>query len=451
MKRAIRIHRVDFIAIVALVIGAIAVTGYIFLHQPSFTLFKDYYVVNVPFSTASAVTAGQGQTVNIAGVPVGQVGGVSVKNGHAVVQMNLYKQYAPIYRNATVLLRPRTPLKDMYLALDPGTPSAGKVPNGGSLSVGATLPDVDFGDFLSSLDADTRNYLLLLLAGGAQAFQNNPEGGAAPTPSTVADLRGIFKRFAPLNRDTSTFTTLLAARQRDIRESIHGLNEVTNAIGGVDRQLASLIESSNTNFQAISSQDAQLEQALSLFPPTLRQAVSTNGKLVGFARASGLANSRLLPFAHFLAPALVASRSLFRDTTPVLRNQVRPFAVAVQPVARILRPAAIELSRATPPLTRSFRVLNTLFNTLTYKSPGAQSYLFWGSWLSHNADELARLQDGHGPTLQGVFMGTCSQLQLLEQTLVLAVPSISNLLALLNAPNWEKLPGANPSAGTCSS
>ncbi|HZU61174.1 MAG TPA: hypothetical protein VE983_09420, partial [Solirubrobacteraceae bacterium] len=311
---------------------------------------------------------------------------------------------------------------------------------------------VDFSQILSSLDADTRNYLLLLLSGGAQAFQNRfPNGTGTPTPSTVADLRGIFKRFAPLNRDTRTFATLLATRQRDIRESIHNLNAVTNAIGGVSRQLASLIQSSNTNFQAISSQDVQLEQALSLFPSTLRQAIDTNGKLVSFAQASGSANQRLLPFAHALAPALVASRALFKDTTPVLRNQVRPFVVAVQPVARILKPAAIQLARAAPPLTRSFRVLNTLFNTLAYKSPGSsQSYLFWGSWLSHNADELSRLQDAHGPTLQGVFMGTCPELQLLEVTLTASVPSISNLLALLNAPNWATLPGANPKLGTCS-
>jgi ABC-type transporter Mla subunit MlaD len=65
----------------------------------------------------------------------------------------------------------------------------------------------------------------------------------------VADLRGIFKRFAPLNRDTKEFATLLAARQRDIRGSIHNLNQVTNALGSVNRQLASLIESSNTNFR----------------------------------------------------------------------------------------------------------------------------------------------------------------------------------------------------------
>ncbi len=65
--------------------------------------------------------------MTIAGVQVGQVGAVSLENGRAVVTMNIYRKYAPIYRDATVLLRPRTPLKDMYLALDPGT-RAGRRP-----------------------------------------------------------------------------------------------------------------------------------------------------------------------------------------------------------------------------------------------------------------------------------------------------------------------------------
>ena len=115
--------------------------------------------------------------------------------------------------------------------------------------------------------------------------------------------------------------------------------------------------------------------------------------------------------------------------------------MAVQPVARILAPAAASLSKATPPLTHSFHVLNTLFNTLAYQPGGnQQSYLFWGSWLAHNADELTRMQDAHGPTLQGVFMGTCSELQLLESGLVFTYPSIGALLALLNAPDYSKLP-----------
>jgi phospholipid/cholesterol/gamma-HCH transport system substrate-binding protein len=442
VKRAIRIHSKDFAAIVALFLGAIAVTTFIFLHQPSFTFLKSYYVVRADFSSASAVTAGQGQTVDIAGVQVGDVGGVSLQDGHAVVTMDIFKKYAPIYRNATVLLRPRTPLKDMYLELDPGTPSAGKVPNGGVLGTGATNPDVNFADILQSLDTDTRDYLLLLLSGGAQAFGTISPTNPAPNPAVVAQLRGIFKRFAPLNRDTATFTKLLATRTRDIRGSIHGLQAVTTSLGHVETELTSLIDSSNTNFAAISSQSQHLEQALSLFPSTLHQSAVTFHKLRAFAVASGNAARADLPFAQALPGALEASRPLFRDTTPVLRNQIRPFAVAVQPVAQALRPAAVKLAASTPPLTHALGVLNTLFNALAYQPKGSeQGYLFWGSWLSHIADTLATHQDAQGAALNGMFMGTCVELQFYENTLIFASPALGPILALLNPPNYSKLPG----------
>jgi phospholipid/cholesterol/gamma-HCH transport system substrate-binding protein len=282
VKRAIIIHRKDFAAIIALLLGAIAVGGYILLHQPAFTLFKSYYTVKAQFSTGAAVTSGQGQTVDIAGVEVGQIGGISLQDGHAVVTMNIYKKYAPIYNNATVLLRPRTPLQDMYLALDPGTKSAGAVPPGGMLGVASTQPDINTDQILDSLDADTRNYLLLLLAGGAQLFQNPNDPSAGLSEDAVDSLRGTFKRFAPLNRDTRTLTSLLSQRSYEISHAINGLQKVTRAVGGVDGQLTSLIKSSNTNFQAISSQDAALESGLSLLPGTLQETSTTLTKVTAF-------------------------------------------------------------------------------------------------------------------------------------------------------------------------
>ena len=85
MKRAINVHRADFIAIAALIVLAIVVIGYILEHQPAFTFGQSYYSVRAEFATSAAVTPGQGQAVTIAGVQVGQVGGVELQNGRAVV------------------------------------------------------------------------------------------------------------------------------------------------------------------------------------------------------------------------------------------------------------------------------------------------------------------------------------------------------------------------------
>jgi phospholipid/cholesterol/gamma-HCH transport system substrate-binding protein len=440
VKRAIKTHRRDFAAIAALALAAVGVAAYILAHQPAFNLFKSYYTVQARFQNAAAVTAGQGQTVDIAGVQVGEVGGVKVVDGRAIVTMNIYKKYAPIYKNATVLLRPRTPLKDMYLALDPGSKGAGEVPNGGMLGTDSTQPTVDTDQILASLDADTRNYLLLLLDGGAQLFRDAGNGGPAPSAAAVSDLRGTFKRFAPLNRDTQTLTSLLSQRAVNIRHAINGLQQVTRALGGVDGQLTSLINSSDTNFQAISSQDVALENGLQLLPGTLQQANQTLGKVQSFSNASATALHGLLPFAHALAPALEAARPLFRDTTSVIRDQLRPFAVGVQPVAKILRPASAKLANSTPKLVSAVGVLNALFNTLAYQPRGGkQSYLFWGSWLSHIADSLTTTQDAHGPVVRGVFMATCASLNLFEVALTQSDPALGPLVDLLNAPDWTKL------------
>jgi phospholipid/cholesterol/gamma-HCH transport system substrate-binding protein len=447
MRRAIRVHRRDFVAIVGLVVLAGAIAAYILLHQPAFTFNQSYYTVRAPFANASAVTEGQGQAVTIAGVQVGQVGGVKLVNGRAVVTMNIFRRYAPIYRDATVLLRPRTPLKDMYLALDPGTKRAGAIPDGGMLGADATAPTVDLDQILASLDADTRSYLLLLLGGGAQAFRDPTSGaavvpgpGAAPSQAAVSSLSATFKRFAPLDRDTKKFATLLAARNANLRTAIHNLQRVATALGGVDGQLASLIVASNQNFSAISSQDANLEAGLTLLPGALNQTNTTLGKVQAFSARLGPALGKLVTFAHALGPALKASRPLFHDTTPVIKNQLRPFSTAVQPVARALRPAATQLSKATPPLTRSISVLNTLFNTLAYQPKGSeQGYLFWGSWLAHIASTLTSVQDAHGASVRGIFMATCPQLNLLETTIRAGSPSIGPLLDLLNAPDWSQI------------
>jgi phospholipid/cholesterol/gamma-HCH transport system substrate-binding protein len=449
VKRAIREHRIDFAAIAALIIAAIAVSTYILEHQPSFVFGQSYYTVKAEFATAAAVTAGQGQAVTIAGVQVGQVGGVTLRNGRAVVTMNIYKQYAPIYRNATVLLRPRTPLKDMYLSLDPGSRSAGRVPAGATLGTANTQPDVDVSEILSSLDSDARNYLVLLLAGGAQAFHDPGASQTAPSADAVADLRGTLKRFEPLDRDTRTFASLLATRRRNIRSAIHNLNVVANSLGGVEGQLASLISASDTNFSAIAANDTQLESTLSLFPATLRQTTQTLGKVRSFSLASTTTLHQLQPFARNLGPALAASRPLFRDTTPVIASQLRPFSVAVQPLARTLAPAATKLKATIPNLSSSIGVLNGLFNELAYQpGSGQQSYLFWGSWLAHIADSLTNAQDANGSVLQGIFMGTCDQLNFFENQLQPNNQPLGVILDLLNPPAVAQLPGVTPLAGT---
>ena len=140
---------------------------------------------------------------------------LSSRAAHAVVTMNIYKQYAPIYNDATVLLRPRTPLKDMYLSLDPGHQAAGAVPNGGTLprrehaARRRRRPDPRP---RSTPTRATTCCCCWPAAPRRSTIRARQARRRAPPPSPVC--AGTFKRFAPLNRDTQTFTKLLASASR---------------------------------------------------------------------------------------------------------------------------------------------------------------------------------------------------------------------------------------------
>ena len=52
----------------------------------------DFYEVKAELQTAQAVVPGQGQTVNIAGVKVGEIGKVELEDGRAVVEMKIKRE-----------------------------------------------------------------------------------------------------------------------------------------------------------------------------------------------------------------------------------------------------------------------------------------------------------------------------------------------------------------------
>jgi phospholipid/cholesterol/gamma-HCH transport system substrate-binding protein len=451
VKRAIGKHLRDFVALFLIAIVAIGVASYI-LSQVRFNppgwvpvIGSDFYKLKVELETAQAVVPGQGQTINIAGVKVGDVDTVRLKNGRAVVSVNMDKKYAPVYRNASVLLRPKTGLKDMYLALDPGTKAAGALPSGGTVTAANTLPDVNPDEVLAALDADTRTYLQILLSAGGEAFTDAP--GVDQTAS--ASLRETFKRFEPTNKYIADITGLLAQRRQHIRRVVHNFRLITEQLAGTDGTLGRFVESANANFQAFANQDASLRAALGLLPGTLTTTRDTLRKADGLAKKLGPTSQALRPTARALGPALRDVRPFLRDTTPVIRDQLRPFTKIARPTVRDLRPAARDLAEASPRLVRVFKVVNDLLNTFAYNPPGKEEgFLFWQSWLNHAGATVFATQDAHGPIRRGLVLVSCDGLGVLDQ-IASANPQLKVLIDLLATPRRSDIcPKQTPSSGT---
>jgi phospholipid/cholesterol/gamma-HCH transport system substrate-binding protein len=84
-------------------------------------------------------------------------------------------------------------------------------------------------------------------------------------------------------------------------------------------------------------------------------------------------------------------------STPIIRNQIRPFVVAARPTVRNLRPAAVHLAAATPNLGTTFKIFNHFLNMLGYSPAAPQhGYLWWLAWLDHNARSVFSNQDANG-------------------------------------------------------
>ena len=252
VKRAINRYGKEFAAIVGLAIVGIAVTAYI-LPQMRFTLpgwvpgiGTDFTEYKVQLATAQSVTPGQGQTVQIAGVDVGEMTKVDLVGGRAVVTVKVDPDH-PLYRDATANLRPKTGLNDMVLQVDPGTKQAGKAPEGFTIPVDRTETPVQLEELWAALDADTRASLQMLLGAGAEAFRDN----GRQTSNTL-------RRIEPLGRDTARLTRpaqRALARTSSARCTTSGC--WPRRSGEKDDDLASFVDSNNAVFRSFARQDAR--------------------------------------------------------------------------------------------------------------------------------------------------------------------------------------------------
>jgi phospholipid/cholesterol/gamma-HCH transport system substrate-binding protein len=426
---AIKKHWIDFVAIIGLVLisGAVAVfiLGKQRLSLPAWVPFvgKDFFVIKAELSTAQAVTPGQGQTVNIAGVQVGEISKVELKDGKAVITMRMQPKYKRVYRDASVLMRPKTGLKDMVAELTPGTPQAGRLPENGTIPVSETLPDVNLDEILASLDADTRDYLTILVGSGAEGLRGN---GRA--------LARAIRRFEPSALYGRRVFGALATRKHNIKRVIHNLSLLMDELGAKDDQLAQFVENSNAVFASLASQDANLRATLTELPSALDETQRGLGKAKLLADELGPTLQALRPGARALGPTLRSVRPFVKQTTPVIHSEIRPFVRASRPTVQVLRPTLKDLATATPDLTRTFKVVNYLLNELAYNPKGPEEgYLFWVSWANHLGNQIFTTQDAHGPIRRGLFITTCQDLTVLNQVSQ-ANPLLGTLTDLLALP-----------------
>ncbi len=110
-----------------------------------------------------------------------------------MLRFRIDEKYGKVHPDATVLLRPKTALKDMVAELDPGR--RGKLLHSGdTLPISSTNPDVNFDEILAGLDGDTRAALVALLQGRAQRSVAKADVSSPPRSSASSRSRAIPRR-----------------------------------------------------------------------------------------------------------------------------------------------------------------------------------------------------------------------------------------------------------------
>jgi phospholipid/cholesterol/gamma-HCH transport system substrate-binding protein len=365
--------------------------------------------LKVELSDAQAVLPGQGQTVRVAGVKIGDIGQVELEDGKAVVEMRIEPEYEDLVKkDATALLRTKTGLKDMFLEVDPGRGEP--MEEGDVIPSQNTAPDIDPDEVLAALDADTRDYLKLLISGAGKGLKGHG-----------TDLRETFRRFEPLHRDLARVTQAIARRRENLKRLVHNYGLLTKELADNDADVTRLVRASNTVLEAFASEDANLSAAVSKLPGALGATETALVKADRLGQRLGPTLESLRPAFRNLDEANEEVLPLAREGEPIVRKELRPFARIAGPYFEDLGVAGRDLAKAGPDLTTTFEKLNRLFNMGAYNPDGRETisdlcgatpattavctpeernrqegYLYWLAWTAQNTVSLFNTGDAHG-------------------------------------------------------
>jgi phospholipid/cholesterol/gamma-HCH transport system substrate-binding protein len=444
LGRQARGHRKDTIAIFVLAIAGIVMMLGIFTQQkaslPSWLplVGEEFEHISAEFSTAQAVTPGQGQAVDVAGIQIGKVTSVDLENGHAVVGMDIEPKYMKLlHPDASFLLRPKTNLNDMIVEIEPGH-EKGKVEDGDEFTLAQTEPNTNLDAFLNILDADTRQYLQLLVAGGAQGL-----GGRG------RQFGNALRRFQPFVHYTAKLNKAVAARHVEIARVIHDFNLLTTELGRRDADVKRFVTESNQALGNFASQQESVQAALQEFPSALQAARSGLASSNRFSQVAYPTLIKLIPQAQALTPAFKATERLFSQTTEPIRTQIRPFTREIRPVLTHGAEAAEPFEKTVRNFGNSLGGFNSFLNELSYKPKGSQqSYLFYLPWLNHDFNAAFNTEDAGGPILRGLVLISCTGAKLGYGTVKSLGAKgryfLQTLLEVIGLPRAEEIPVSFP-------
>jgi len=348
----------DVAIVVALIVVGSLTTIYLFGKYDVVSPTADTFEFSADFDQAPAVQLASRQEVRIAGISVGKITDADVTDEGAARLKFTIDPDQKVYTNARLVMRSKTPLNVMYVALDPGGPPAAPLDEGGVIPMEQTERVLQPYELLDELDARARTALTDLVMQADVALADAP----ANLPDGVKALDGAVSSFEPV-------INALHERRANLEHLVTAVAQISQAAGEDDARLTSLADSLATTLGVLARNDTQVGETLSSLPGltrTLRESMRSSAQL-----------SRLL------SPTLVSLDEASGDLPAALEDlddtvvNAHGLLESARPVVRKLRPVVADLRPLVTDLRLSLGDLSPVVSTL----PDATQRLV--PWLDH--------------------------------------------------------------------
>lgn len=342
----------DVTAVAVVLAAGLAGLGYLFAGYELEAPWKESYVFSAEFDRAPGVQPAARQEVRIAGVPVGKiVSAEPLGNGNARVTMSIDPEHT-VYSNAHVVLRNKSPLNVMYVALNPGKPPGRPLPENGSIPVSQTERAIQPFELLDNLDVRTRDAVKSLLNNADIALANAPKQLPAGLNATDATVRRFQPVVEQLNRRRDTIQNLVTA-----------FAQIATAAGHDDERLTRLTSSLQRTLGVLAERDTELGSTLAQLPGLsrdIRAAMSSTGTMTRQLNptldALHDASDKLPSSLSRLTKTVVSADKLIAAASPVVRK-AKPVVADLRPLSGDLNAALADLAPVTAHLPSATRQL----------------------------------------------------------------------------------------------
>ena len=345
--------------------------------------------------------------VRIAGVNIGKVTKVdSLGTGEpgVVVTMRIEEEGQPIHSDARAKVRPRIFLEGNYfIDLQPGSPSAPVLQEGGIIPATRTAAPVGFGELLETLQSDTREDLRTVLQEYGRGLSG--KGGRGYNASIRYQPRA-FRDSAIVNDATR------GVREHDLSDYIEGAGAVAEGLDRSPEQLKALITDFAATADAFALEERNLSKAIAQLPPTLRTGHAALRELNGAFPSLRRFVKDFRPAVRSSGPALDATYPFLREMRGLVsRKELGGLVKDLRPVV----PDLAELNRGGVGLQEEQRALSSCqLNVVlpwqemtipdaTHK-PTGKVYQEGVKWLPGIAGESRNL-DANGQYIRSVANG----------------------------------------------